>query len=106
MAQKKQKLINQVNDLGDEAFTPDELATLKLISKAKTDKDLKKFNPIIEEAQKRVEKEEVIEEKAEEKVKQEKKVDLNTLRDNLLEVEEEIENYDGDKRTKEFKELS
>jgi len=57
LAQKKQKLINQVNDLGDEAFTPDELATLKLISKAKTDKDLKKFNPIIEEAQKRVEKE-------------------------------------------------
>ena len=101
LAQKKQKLINQVNDLGDEAFTPEELTTLKTISKAKTDKDLKKFTPIIEDAQKRVEFGLV----AEDKVQEGKQADLNNAMDALTAKDKEIENYDGDKRSKEFKQL-
>ena len=102
LAQKKQRLINRINHLGDESFTKEEWAQLEGVSDKKVkEPELKKLEEIVKKVEDKPQKEEL-----EEAVKKEEQATtLNVIRNNLIEVEKEIEEYAGDKRKKEYKEL-
>ena len=102
LAQKKQRLINRINHLGDESFTKEEWAQLEGVADKKVkEPELKKLEEIVKKVEDKPQKEEL-----EEAVKKEElATTFNVIRNNLIEVEKDIEEYAGDKRKKEYKEL-
>ena len=108
LATEKQKLITRANKIGDESFTTEDWKKLDEIKTTKKKEDLKQYDDIIAAAENKREKEDSEPKKVDIRGLMDSEISvagINIVRDDLVEIENKVENFDGDKRTKEYKGL-